>query len=708
MIYLKVHSIESKTSCVATFSLPMPPFYNTITVDQAESVQIIPVGNWPARAMLNSHLTWPWNKDDLIPPHPFNNPPRRCLVTVRFKDPAPSTLDVTLMSCDQKEMNDNDKPCTASVELLPGRETYHHRDNTIYHYVKREDYARIKTDKGLLDIRAAFLVNGEMRYWQWCETIPVWSGSLSSAWVVGGHIYAGEKDEPITIDELPNLQNLDCYKEATISTKIFVIVHDDGLVELTSHFTNVQGYGQGSLALGLPILEFRGESQSFDFKHCLEITEGTITYHKENICRWKPLDDSKIFIGNQKDNPLAVGLDEVFKHRYVDWSEDGFVAGVARSFTCSLQLHETSEKPCRYLADPNWYLKCGEFGIALHSIKDKPAENLQKLARDASTVYLRNIHNDGMSRGGVYRYLDEKPDGRYEFSMDGNETMSIFRAAYMATSPALYNAAIESARYTADIVIDHYNFNAHYHGDTPDWNLFSLIYMRFGGLVPAYLESGDPWYLENAEAVANRWISLNRLNQSRKNMGRDPEPVEGIMALYDATGKDHYFQEAQKVAWDVGRSLFDDASWRSGFGVGPYWGINALAGTPWNGSHLLAGFAEFLLRAHRDTCKDYDVLEKKAHALINKLIDEINRQMEDGVWRSAGGFIFRRFYMLACLSDDDELIERTDSMIQKILTSHTIKGEEFFKNGHHCGGYLDGPYVYDSLSNNKQIFNKIK
>jgi hypothetical protein len=283
--------------------------------------------------------------------------------------------------------------------------------------------------------------------------------------------------------------------------------------------------------------------------------------------------------------------------------------------------------------------------------------------------------------------------------------VSIFRAAYMATSPALYAAAMESARYIADIGLDHYNFNARYHGDTPDWQLFSLIYMRFGGLVQAYQESGDPWYLENAEAVANRWIALNRLNQPRKNMGRDPEPVEGILALYDATGKDHYFQEAEKIAGDVSRSLFDDAFWRSGFGVGPYWGINAMPGSPWNGSHLLAGLAEFLIRAHPGTCAAYAPLAKKAHALIDKLIDEINRQMPDGVWRSAGGFMFRRYFLVACLSGDPGLIERTDRMIRKIEASHAAKGEAFFKNGHHCGGYLDGPYVYASLTDNQQPWN---
>lgn len=702
MIRLCVHAIEAGPSRSAVFSLPLPPFDVEVAVDNAESVQVVPIGEWPARAMLNPRVTWPWKKEDLVSPRPFGNPPRRGLVTARFKEAAPAELGVTLTPRTDGPPVLPATPCAASATLLPGPEAYHHRDEVLYHYVKREDSVRLESNGAAVGLRAAFLVQGEMRYWQWCEAIPVWSGPLSRAWVVGGHIYTGPNDRPITMQEFPHLKEIGVLPEATISAKVFLVAHADGLVELTAHFTNVQGYGLGSTAPGLPVVEFQSDLAAFDFTRRLAVAEGCLTQEAGGVCRWQPLESTRIFLGNQHGNPMAVGIPQALENRFVDGSDEGFVKGVARSFACRLQLGDAGGKPRRYLAGPDWYLQCGEFGVALPAGGGRGAGRLQGLADDAAAVYLRNIHGEGMSRGGVYRYLDEHPAGRYEFSMDANETISIFRAAYMATSPALYAAAMESARYIADIAIDHYDFNARYHGDTPDWQLFSLIYMRFGGLVHAYQESGDPWFLENAEAVANRWIALNRLNQPRKNMGRDPEPVEGILALYEATGKDHYFQEAEKIAWDVSRSLFDDAFWRSGFGVGPYWGINALPGTPWNGSHLLAGLAEFLIRAHPALCPAYAPLEQKAHALIDKLIAEINRQMPDGVWRSAGGFMFRRYFLLACLSGDPGLIERTDGMIRKIEASHAAKGFGFFKTGHHCAGYLDGPYVYASLTESRR------
>lgn len=62
--------------------------------------------------------------------------------------------------------------------------------------------------------------------------------------------------------------------------------------------------------------------------------------------------------------------------------------------------------------------------------------------------------------------------------------------------------------------------------------------------------------------------------------------------------------------------------------------------------------------------------------------------------------MFRRYHLLACVLGERGLIERTEGMIRKIELSHASKGPSFFKSGHHCGGYLDGPYVHASLREN--------
>jgi hypothetical protein len=215
-------------------------------------------------------------------------------------------------------------------------------------------------------------------------------------------------------------------------------------------------------------------------------------------------------------------------------------------------------------------------------------------------------------------------------------------------------------------------------------------------MVNNWLETGNPYYLENAQAVAGRWIAVNRQNQPRKNMGRDTEPLEGIMALYDATGCEMYWEEAEKIAHDVARSLFEDNFWRSGFGVGPYWGVNALNGQAWNGSHLFAGICEFLFRASPETCSDYAYLLDKACGMARRIIKSIDEDY-GGFHRTSGSYLPRRMFLIASIAKDRDLTDEVVRVIRGIEANYLETGENFFKAGHHCAAYLDSPYVCNAL-----------
>lgn len=171
-------------------------------------------------------------------------------------------------------------------------------------------------------------------------------------------------------------------------------------------------------------------------------------------------------------------------------------------------------------------------------------------------------------------------------------------------------------------------------------------------------------------------------------MGRDGEPVDGIMTLYDATGKDHYFQEAEKIAMDVANSLDEDYFWRSGYGVGPFWGINALVGQAWNGSHLLGGLSPFLERASSRSSRNYDKLLKTACGMVRRLIKSIDEDY-GGTHRTSCSFLMRRYFIVAILADDDELKAELNRMIDNMLAKFAEDGDEYYKAGHHCGAYLE-------------------
>ncbi len=691
-----VAAIAAAGSRTAIVSLPLPPVPVDVKVAGADSVQAIPLGEWPARLMANPKQTWPWPAEWVAAPKGFGNPPRRCLLYARFPDAAPDRFRVTVTTTPSAGPDPVGAPQDAfpvQVSAVPGKETYMKRElhPGLYHYVKREDSVTVRGFGHALTLRLGFRIGDETRYWQWCTTVPAWSGPLTTAMVVGGHIYAGPVDRPMTLEEGFHFYETPFVREDTISAKAFIVAHADGAIEVTVHFANVQGYGMGSAVAGLPIVELSGDEGGALREEIFRVSEGDAGLCEQGrLWRWMPVKDSRIYLGRREDR-----LTKKMEDQYVQDSDKLFVKGVGRSAQMTLHLAGGNQSPRRCLASPSWYKKCAEFGVALPEEETNDFEELRRLSDAAEPVFLRNVHPDGMSRGAIYRYLDEL-SGRHELSGDGNESSFVFRGAYMRASAELYRIAMDSAQHMADVFVDHDYFNVHYHGDEPDWKLFSLIYLRFGGLVQAWQETGDPWYLENAEAVANRWIAVNRMNQPRKNMGRDTEPVEGIMMLYEATGKEHYFQEAEKIALDVANSLDENNMWRCGFGVGPYWGTNALRGSAWNGTHLLAGIEEFLARAASETSPHYDYLLNKARAMVQRLLTLIKTEQK-GFHRTSGAFLPRRYFLVAYMARDEELMKGIVEAVRLIEAEYRKSGEAFYKTGHHCAGYLEAPYLFRSL-----------
>ena len=669
-------------------SLPLPPEFVDIKIPGALRCQVANLGAWPIRALENPAVTVGFTKTESV--KAWNLPPRRALIMAEFPEKLPENVDIELMPADKM----GNKPAAlpeGMARIVTGQEIYHKRDDKIYHYVRREESLRVHAGNNIYDLRLGMeMPSGERRYQQWCTIIPACHGEMWSSFTFGGHIYAGLEDRPMTMDEAKNADSLDFTRERTVAARAFIRIEYDGRIEVDAHFANIQGYGSGDMCFGLPFIEITlisGDKPEIR----TEITPERVTQNGE-IWRWSPLATTKIFLGHTCEGiGTATGVNI---EKFVKNSEQGLVNGAGCSF--NLEICPTgSIRPARYLADPETYLSFSLFGIQtpfkMHN-RFPVSNELSKLCRD---VFLRNVSKDGICRGGIYRYLDQYPDGRYEFSMDGNEAAFLWRGAYLCGDPELYQLAWDASRFIGDVALDHYYFNIHYHGDNTEWKVFSLIYLRFAGMLYNYLECGDPWYLEMSRAVADRWITVNRQNQPRRNMGRDTEPVEGILMLYDLTGDDHYFQAAGEIALDVKRSLDENHYWRSGFGVGPFWGANALVGTAWNGSHLFAGISEFVLRATPETCPDYDELLKCACGLARRIIQSIDEDYQ-GFHRTSGGFL-RRMALIAQVGNDRKLVSEIARVMDGIKLNYEKTGEKYFDVGHHCAGYIEGKFILNTL-----------
>lgn len=666
---LNLHAVEeiSPDSRKIIVSLPLPDSPCTMRIAGAQRQEYIPLGHWP-----DSHL------------------PRRALIRADFATPLTDDICV--------ELEPGTPPALAQelpegvVQIIHDREIYHHRDAELYHYVRSDESVRLKLNDSELELFLGWqMPSGERRFAQWMTVIPHWQGEISTAFTVGGHAYAGLHERNLTMAEAGKVEQLDVIRERTISLKAFIVMESDGSLEITCHYANVEGYGSGDLCFGFPLLMIRAP-QSRPHMHP-EIRPQGATWEGDTWS-WLPFDDLRIFQRHGASG-LTHRSDEL-ADIFVNDSDQGLVKGAGLSFAVRVTPAGTAPR-YRYLAPSAWYLETGLFGIPLPERDLGTFPILKTLADLAAEVFKRNVlPGEGLCRGGVLRYLNCYPDERYELSNDGNEAGFLWRAAYLRGDGRLLALAREAGRYIADIAVDHNHFDIHYHADTPQWNLFSLIYLRFGGMLFNYLESGDPYYLELTRAVADRWINLNRQNQPRRNLGRDTEPVEGILWLYDLTGDRHYLEAAADIARDVSRSLDHDYFWRSGFGVGPYWGVNALKGTAWNGSHLFAGIAEFLLRAKPDEWPDYDRLLTVAGGMARRIIRSIDTDYK-GFHRTSGAFL-RRMALIAQKSEDRELadeIARVVTAIEKNYQAET--GKNFFHAGHHCAGYLENPAILNAL-----------
>jgi hypothetical protein len=687
-MHIKLKALGAVAGNKLITSLPLPPEFVNITIPGASRFQVSNLGAWPMRALANPAVTAGFTGTESV--KAWNLPSRRALIMAEFPGTLPEYVDVELEPAINMENTATALPDTMA-RIVTDQETYHKRDDAIYHYVRREESLRLHTDNNEYALRLGMeLPSGERRYQQWCTIIPACHGQLWSSFTFGGHIYAGLEDRPMTMDEAKNVDNLDFTRERTVAARAFIRIEYDGRIEVDAHFANIQGYGSGDMCFGLPFIEvtlISGDEPQLR----TEITPERVT-STAGTWRWSPLTTNKIFLGHTYDGIGAANGE--YKEKSVKNSEQGLVNGAGCSF--NLEICPTgSFCPARYLADSGTYASFSLFGIqspvTMHN-RFPLADELSKLCRE---VFLRNVSKDGICRGGIYRYLDQHPNGRYEFSMDGNEAAFLWRGAYLCGDPELYQLAWDASRFIGDVALDHYYFNIHYHGDNTDWKVFSLIYLRFAGMLYNYLESGDPWYLEMSRAVADRWITVNRQNQPRRNMGRDTEPVEGILMLYDLTGDDHYFQAAWEIASDVRRSLDENHYWRSGFGVGPFWGANALVGTAWNGTHLFAGISEFVLRATPETCPDYDELLKCACGQARRIIQSIDEDYQ-GFHRTSGAFL-RRMALIAQVGNDRELASEIARVMDGIKLNYAQTGEKFFDVGHHCAGYIEGRFILNSL-----------
>ncbi len=712
-----IHALDKKTNWdTGIISLPMPREEDLHPVIDEAQVQAVPVAFWP--------------RSENRPGGPKR--PRRMLT---FFQPAKQQdqYKVALKPGSAREENtpQDDPAWTWRFYKTNAQEI--RSTPTHFYYLKEETMLVLSHKKGQFSLRMGVENEFGLHWWQYLNITPLWSGPLCSAYRIGGHIFTGD-------DHIYNKEEQRAYDEArldwTIHASVYLILFNNGLVESTCHWINGRLYGGIGFCPGRPLvglngvkadlpaegLDLTGENMVFpannmtlDLSPARDLVSvrrpGRLENRDDGWLYWFPLQTTavahRLEATRRYENDIAITFpknhlyrrdasetetSEAFETTVKD-SEKGFLQGVSISSTFRLRMGAGPAHIQRFLAEPQWYADQCDLAPLPYEIK---TGSFSDLSIECGEHTLKNAFNGSLTRGGIPRYFYQWGKIPMELDFDGNQGRSMMRLAYWKTDPALYRCALNNGYCMADAGMDHSRDIIHYHGDHDHWKTFSMIYQRFTSMVTSYIETGDFYLLESAQAVANHYMALHNQNWPRRGMGRDAEPLSGILALYDYTGDEHYLQFARNFAEHALATLGPNGEWICGAGVGPVMGCNALPGSPWNGGHLSSGFSQYVMRVPDEIPDSWKPRLKAFLRQLFKLLDEEHH----GYHPASSGFLGMQHWFLACFLGDEQLIQMVRSHMEKLLEYHEHPWEEFdmFHGGkaHHQYNYMDQPLFYQA------------
>lgn len=670
---------------LAAVSLPVPGDGDYRIEARGARSQSVPVGFWP--------------RSERAPGG--NRRTRRALVF--FERSSEDSPTIRLVPDD--EPSESAGRTGWNLTAVPLEDIARHSDEHTWHYFRQPGELRLRLNGRELVFSLGIMNNSGVHRWQYLQAQPLWSGPLAEAWRIGGHIYTAD-ESPLTLDRLRELGDIIVCPDNTVAASVYLLLFANGTVQATAHWINGRIYGGVGDQTGVPVVMFRDvrlpagawdgsnalvrcADASFNFapaSHAVSPEHPGAFEPAEDESVWRPFESTRIVIRHKPADGTVEDIE-------IPGSAEGLVQGASRSVTWLMAPGAAAPEPRigRYLAPAQWYADCCEFAPFPIALKDGEFE---RLGRGCAEVLLRNSVIGRFESGGIYRYLDQYGLGAYELSVDANEGRSLMRRAYRDCDVRFYDLALRNCYFMADIATDSSRDIIHYHGDNPGWRTYSLIYQRFSGMVLGYLETGDYYLLETAQAVARNYMALHNQNWPRHGIGRDADPLNGLMMLWDYTGAEEFFEFGREFAHNVSLAIERDGVWLSGAGVGPQMGCNAASGSPWNGGHFLTGFTEY---AMRDPDVPREWLEAAGSALAR-----LYRMLEDGdgYHPAATGFVGRIHWYLACRLGDRDLMDKTYVLMDNLLrwAREPGDGRPMFTGprAHHMNNYVDNLTFYEA------------
>ena len=360
-------------------------------------------------------------------------------------------------------------------------------------------------------------IKAETHWWEACN-IVIKSQSPTCVEVEMGGAIPYEVTTAETVKAFEGKDNPYIHKHNWVNGHLYARLHSNGVCEVYAHHINSMCYDDGAdFKNAVPVIGFKAEGgeQSLAGLNAVwdgsrrELDLGGVAFDLTDVARLaNPQKPGRLYVADgfvvlQPYRGVELHGGSLTKLRSGDeylWraEQEIFPRGMARTLRFSLSLNpDRSPRVARYVAPAWWYGLCEEYQPKSILPVSNEYDETVRTACDWFRTYMTPAgFNEGMTPLTTPKTSVELP---YYFSMEGDIPGGLFLAAYRAGDAEAYDGALRTTYAIVDVFVDHavnrVRIIAHHA------NAVSVCLQRMHGAVIGWLETGDEYLLNTAQAV---------------------------------------------------------------------------------------------------------------------------------------------------------------------------------------------------------------
>ncbi len=516
--------------------------------------------------------------------------PRHYLVAGIADDELPESVDVNWTTGEDAPASD--PPALGEIETVVVD------SKTRGVLIREVGELRIKGASGTLGIRMGLETTDGVLWWEWVTPTCLWSGPICSSWRVGGYAPARIESDDEAVIRRFGYMHPEVHRHNWVYCEVHLLMFANGVVRIHARHVNNRFFDRGR-----------------DLKDVRAVIGFSTTDDTgvEGPDQWEAVRDTQLRIGqvtlNLEDAATLSGDEQPAQMRLIDkmlcWcpyagievagrphnpAQDRTITklvtaddrriprGVARTVRFVVGLGSAPPRIARYSLPPWYHAVCGN----LWPDNALPVIGMTQSLMEAGAKWLcENMQKDCFDDGSVARSTRRQagPDDPVEPGWEGETPFAMLRYYYLTGDGDVLQAALRDAYNVADVATDHTDMAVRMHGHR--FGARSLPMQRVLGMVAGYLETGDPYLLETAQAVVDHAYWWDRSNWPRRSIGRDAAYVRGLLALSDISDHEHYIERAREALRRFSERQLEGGAFTDQGGTAGFHGnVNAIV-KPW-------------------------------------------------------------------------------------------------------------------------------